>query len=140
MKIAIKESNRAQIDAALRTCNGHAARAHTYTCASEIIMLAENAEETLAELLPKSARSGASMHAVSGCPVPNSYKYARVATRVSIQRGSACWYLTAAHTTNVWQQGGRIGLPTLTGAQAALALAKTRAKFEIEIGTAEVAA
>jgi len=90
---------------ALEGINGKAT-AHTFTTANEIRAVAKMAEDQLAASgVPLAARAGCEIIATSGEVVANRYKNKRIATRVTLQRGSGAWYLTSVSTTEIYPAG-----------------------------------
>jgi len=94
-----------KIENALEATNGKAT-AHTYTLADEIRDIAKEAEDQLAASgVPLAERSGCTITATSGEAVAKRYKNQRVATRVTLVRGSGAWYLTEVSRTEIYPAG-----------------------------------
>ena len=114
MRIKIDPNNPksvAAITAALHAVNG-TATAHTFTSAEEMARLATIAEEWVAQvLLVLSERPGARMTCESGDKVANSYRYSRVGTSVTLERGSSkTWYLVNCCSITLWNDAGKFRL------------------------------
>jgi hypothetical protein len=125
--IKIDADHGLQLFIALEDVNG-GAREHTYTSAKELEWLAERAERQLEALgVAKKRRAGASVIAVSGGRVPNSYKYRRNLTRVRMERKTAGWYLTSAERLLGHRGGYAL---SLTPAQDAEAIATVRMGYD----------
>ena len=132
MKIVVKKDEKAEkaLVSALNSVNGKAI-GHAFTSAHEIHKLAEIAEGRLANLrIPKKYRAGASFIAVSGEPVPNKYKYARIATMVRLERGAKFWFVVSVERKEIYQSGGWTSL-YITKQQDAAAVQLLRAEYEI---------
>lgn len=94
-----------KISDALESVNGRAT-AHTFTTANEVREVAKIAEDQLAASgVPLAERSGCTITATSGDAVANRYKNRRIATRVTLVRGSGAWYLTEIATTEIYPSG-----------------------------------
>lgn len=130
MKISIETKNKDKICEALGTVNGKA-REHTFCTYAQIFVIAQDAEILLTELVNKCDAIGAVYTAISGDKTPNSYKYARIATKVILTRGAKGWFLTDIKTDSVWSQGGHKWL-TLTTGQDAKAVERLRLKYKID--------
>lgn len=131
--IKITTESTAAIDAVLSAVNSHAT-AHRYTTAAEIVAIADAAEKRLEALgVAKKYRAGAVVAATSGDSVPNSYKFARTATAVRLERRSAAWYLTAAKEMPIYKNGGGPDLLLLTQEQDAIAVAALRKGYCIQL-------
>ena len=95
-----------KINDALEKVNGKAS-AHTFTSFTQIQKLVEVAEKQLEALkLSKKHWIGARFEATSGEPVPKRYKYARIATRVILERGANHWFLIFVSADHVHSSGG----------------------------------
>jgi len=132
LKISDNPTDQARIEDALRRVNGQADR-HTYSSASEIIAIAQEAEKKLDQLLiPKKNRAGAIATKTSGRKVPRAYKYHRVATYVKLVRGSQEWFLTFVAKVNVFPDNpGRNLLLTLTQEQDKIAIEAFRKGYHV---------
>jgi hypothetical protein len=104
--IKIIESNSAKIMSALESVNGKST-AHTYTSFHDIKWIVQLADKKLMSLLPKKYHAGAIFSSVSGDPVPNAYKYKRIATSILIERRSTDWFLIDVRATEIYKEGGR---------------------------------
>jgi len=94
-----------KIENALEATNGKAT-AHTYTLADEIRDIAKEAEDQLAASgVPLADRVGCEIISISGGAVPKSYNNKRVATRVTMVRGTSAWYLTSVGRTTIYPDG-----------------------------------
>jgi hypothetical protein len=137
--IKITESNKAAIEAALKEVNGTAS-AHTYTDFFEIENLAEAAEKQLEAVhVVKAKRAGAKWTETSGGAVAKAYSKkggTRIATRVTIERRSAGWYLVEAKKTEIWERGGGAGSLALTREQADAAVAAFKTRFIVQAAAA----
>ena len=130
-EIKITQSNSKKIEEALRKINLRST-AHTYTQFVQIEALVEDAETRLINLLgAKKNFAGAIFYAASGFAVPNSYKYSRDATRVTLTRKPTGWYLTAVVSTIVYKEAGKKTL-RLTESQDTIACEKVRANYSIQ--------
>ncbi len=126
--IRITEQNRAAIVAALANVNGKAT-AHTFTTYQQIEQIAAAAEKQLIGLVgSQKAAVGARFEATSGDKVANAYKYARIGTRVKLERRATGWFLIDAMEWMLYQNGGDRRL-TLTAAQDARAVELFRAGY-----------
>jgi len=125
LKISDNPTDQARIEDALRSVNGQADR-HTYSSASEILAIAQEAEEKLDRLgLPKKNRAGAVATKTSGSKMPKAYKYSRIATYVKLVRGSQEWFLTFVAKVNVF--------PDNPGRNLSLTLTQEQDKIVVEI-------
>ena len=135
MKIKIDGSEKsvAKIQAQLDKENGRG-RAHTLNYAGEVLDLARQAEQALADLgLPKCARLGAAYSYTSGGAVSCAYSaraYSRQATHVEFARGSRGWFLLRVARSQVGQGGGGERL-ILTPSQDAVAVARVRLQYRV---------
>jgi hypothetical protein len=107
--VALKKAREAvpgkKIEDALEATNGRAT-AHTYTMADEIREIAKGAEDQLAASgVPLAERSGCTITATSGGAVANRYKNQRIATRVTLIRGSGAWYITEIVGIKIYPAG-----------------------------------
>jgi len=94
-----------KIEDALLAINGKAT-SHTYQYATEIRAIAKVAEDQLAASgVPIAERAGCEITAISGEAVAKRYKNRRVATRVTLVRGSGAWYLTEVSRTEIYPAG-----------------------------------
>ena len=91
-----------KIATALNSANGRAT-AHTATL-RDLAAAAEDAEAQLAALgLPPSRRRGARADYLSGGKVASSYKYPRLVTHATLQRGTGGqWFLVGCVTVSAW--------------------------------------
>lgn len=127
MRIKISDDER--VTEALRAVNS-TAQSHTYSYASALRVVAENAEKELADLgIPKNARQGARIVAQSGDKLPSAYKYVATTTTVTLERGASAWYLVAAHRSSLWPRLAPHRDLQLTVAQDALAVGKVRSRY-----------
>jgi hypothetical protein len=132
LKISDNPADQAKIEDALRRVNGRAT-CHTYSSASEIIAIAQEAEEKLDRLgLPKKYRAGAVAEKASGSRMPRAYKYRRAATMVEMMRGSRGWYLTYVLRTRILPENraGHLSL-MLTQEQDKLAVESFRKSYHV---------
>jgi len=130
-EIKITQSNSQKIEAVLREINLKST-AHTYVRFDDIESLVEDAEKRLTNLLvAKKYFIGAIFDATSGFAVPNSYKYSRDATSVTLTRKSSDWYLVDAVSTTIYKQGGKKTL-RLTESQDAIVYKKARANYSLQ--------
>ena len=130
-EIKITQSNSKKIEAALREINLKST-AHTYTSFDQIEALIVDAESRLTNLIgAKKNFVGAVFDATSGSAVPNSYKYSREATRVTLTRKAGGWYLTAVVSTKIYKDGGKKTL-RLTAAQDAIVYKKMRTNYSLQ--------
>jgi len=137
LKISDNPTDQAKIEDVLRSVNGEASM-HTYSSASEIIAVANKAEQELDRLLlPKKNRAGAVAEKTSGGKVPTSYGYRRAATRVELTRGTRDWYLTYVLRVEVFPDnpGRRLSL-ILTEEQDKLAVENFRKSYHVQASSA----
>lgn len=75
---------------------------HTYRDADDIRQLAEYAEEQLqSSNVPERLRPGCAVEATSGKRADSMLKGSRVATRVTLIRGEAAWYITSIESASI---------------------------------------
>jgi len=132
LKISDNPADQAKIEDALRRVNGQATR-HTYSSASEILAIAQEAEQELDRLLlPKKNRAGAVAKKASGSRMPKAYKYRRAATMVEMMRGSRNWYLTYVLRTRILPENraGHLSL-MLTQEQDKIAVGSFRKNYYV---------
>lgn len=125
--IKIIEKNAPHITSALEIVHARA-REHTYT-AGAIINIAKLAELKLGVLgIPKNARRGAVVMGSSGAKLPNSYKYSRVISRMTIERRAGDWWLVDLSQYESWGEAGDWFL-SVTPEQDAIAIRKFREEY-----------
>jgi len=132
LKISNNPEDLAKIEDVLQSVN-KAATSHTYSSASEILAIAQKAEEKLDQLLiPKKYRAGAIAAKTSGSKVPKSYRYRRIATYVKLVRGSRNWYLKCALKVEIYPDAPdrRLSL-TLTQEQDKIAVENFRQGYHV---------
>ena len=118
-----------KITAILVAVNGKAS-SHAYTTGGELRAVAKNAEAKLEELnIPRDLRPGAVMVSESGEKLPNRYKYQATTTIVSVERGSAGWFLVAAKRSGLWPNREPYRNLILTSAQDTAAVERFRAQY-----------
>ena len=142
MKVKIENSDKslAAIQKALDEAN-RGAHAHTFNHASSVVKSAANAEAQMAELgILKGARAGAAAVKVSGVAVFKAYQYSRIATRITMARGSNAWFLIGVETVSIWAKGGTRTTLTLTSEQDAYAVAVLRSGYRVACQKQESAA
>jgi hypothetical protein len=130
MKIAINADNAAKIEAALKVINREAV-AHTFTTFDQIAREADNAERAVLALVNKGDAKGAYYVTISGEAVPNAYKYARIGTKVVIERGPKGWFIVELRCAPVYQAAGPKWL-TLTAEQDAKAIERLRKSYRVD--------
>jgi len=131
IKIKIDIKNAAAIEAALASVNGKA-KGHTYTDACELIDLATKAEAELDSLhIRKEARGDCTYTQTSGAKVANAYKNMRIATRVTLRRGSSAWYLVAVDGRHIGTAGGGKGHLTITSYAEQAMIQTLRQKYTL---------
>jgi hypothetical protein len=137
LKISNNPADMAKIEDALRSVNGQADR-HTYSSASEIIAVANKAEQELDRLLlPKKNRAGAVATKTSGGKVHTSYKYRRIATYIEMKRGSRHWFLTYALKVEVFPDNPDRRLSIiLTEEQDKIAVEAFRKSYHVQASSA----
>jgi len=130
--IKINIENSSAIEAALLNANGRAT-AHTYTSASEIISLAELADNKLYTLIKnKSMMKGAIFYDRSGDSLPNSYNNSRICTNVEIECAkSGDWRLVSVSAVKANTDCGK-SLLKITPEQDALAILLLRKRYAIK--------
>jgi len=137
LKISDNPVDMAKIEDALRSVNGQATL-HAYSSASEIIAVANKAEQELDRLLlPKKNRAGAVATKTSGSKMPKAYKYRRIATYVKLVRGSRDWYLTCALKVEIYPDtpDRRLSI-ILTEEQDKLAVETFRKSYHVQASSA----
>jgi len=137
LKISDNPTDQAQIEDVLRSVNG-TATSHTYSSASEILAIAQEAEAKLDQLLiPKKYRAGAIATKTSGSKVPKAYRYRRIATYVKLVRGSRDWYLTCVLKVEIYPDAPdqRLSL-TLTQEQDKIAVEAFRKGYHVAASAA----
>jgi hypothetical protein len=131
-EIKITQANAQKIEAVLREINLRST-AHTYVRFDQIEALVADAESRLIKLLSaKKHFPSAVFLATSGAAVPNSYKYSRDATSVTLTRKSNGWFLTDAVSTKVYKDGGKKIL-RLTEAQDAIVYKVVRTNYQVQL-------
>jgi hypothetical protein len=106
MKIKITIENKDKIEDALKMVNGKS-YAHSYTSFNEMLGVVEEANKRTSSLgLKKSVLKGCQFISTSGKETAKSYKYSRLATKVTIERGASEWFLVAIAKTTVYPSGG----------------------------------
>jgi hypothetical protein len=131
-EIKITQANAQKIEAVLREINLKST-AHTYTSFDEIEALVVDAESRLINLLSaKKHFPGAIFDATSGFAVPNSYKYSRDATCVTLIRKPTGWFLTDAVSTKIYKDGGKKIL-RLTEAQDVIVYKVVRTNYQVQL-------
>jgi len=137
LKISDNPTDQAKIEDALRSVNGTAS-CHTYSSASDILAIAQEAEARLDQLgLPKKDRTGAVATKTSGSKMPKAYKYRRIATYVKLVRGSRDWYLTCALKVEIYPDtpDRRLSI-ILTEEQDKLAVETFRKSYHVQASSA----
>jgi hypothetical protein len=130
MKIKIVEANRRAINILLGEINGKSL-SHT-AHDKHIFELAELMEMRLEKFsIAKKDRRGARAYAMSGGSVPTAYKYSRIVTAYSIERGASDWFLSYAKRDEVWGNASKDQL-SLTPAQRDIAVSKFTAQFSVQ--------
>lgn len=128
--MAIKLSP-ANVDHLLQIANRLSKNAHTFSVTAEILEIAQRAEDHLSALgIPSAKRKGATVVALSGEPVSNSYKFSRKGTLVTLERAATVWKFRSAHSGAVYKEGGYERLH-LTAEQDALAVANLRKSYMV---------
>lgn len=129
--IKINADNAVAIERALAEINGRST-AHAYTSIAEIIAIASTAEKRLETLgISKKDRPGVCVCSISGGRVANTYKYPRQATRVTIERKCAAWYLINVAACTVYKEGGSTTL-MLTPTHDAAAVHALRSEYSVQ--------
>ena len=108
MKININKTV-AAVPAAILAAHGGKSLSHTAT-ATEVINAVDTAVRYLGDMgIPKNAQAGCRFVFTSGGPkMPNAYKYSRIVTRYTIERGSSAWFLVDVAADSLYpnQHGG----------------------------------
>ena len=119
-----------KLAAALAAANGKAA-VHTASL-RDLTDAATNAEAQLAALgLPVTRRRGVRADYLSGGKVASSYKYPRIVTHATFERGTNGWYLTACVTVSAWpNEAGSVTVSIPADADDYL-VAKLRARYAV---------
>jgi len=141
LKISDNPKDQAKIDEVLRNVNG-AATCHTYSSASEILAVAQQAEKKLDQLLlPKKYRMGVVAVKTSGGKVPMSYGYHRIATEIVMKRGTRAWFLTYVLKTEISPDNpdGRLSM-TLTQEQDKIVVENLRKHYNYHVAQGSSAA
>jgi len=129
MKINLSNTDR--IEDALLKANG-AAREYTFTTAEELRALAAEAERKLGALLTRyDLHRGARYCATSGAPVAKSYRKDRIATRVTLERGTEDWFLVDVTRVQLYPDQGGGRLLTLTPEQDQNAVERLRKSYVV---------
>jgi hypothetical protein len=130
MKVKIVEANRQKINILLGEINGKSL-SHTAND-KHVFELAELMEMKLEKFnIAKKDRSGARAYAMSGGSVPTAYKYSRIVTAYSIERGASDWFLIYAKRDETYGNAAKPRL-SLTPAQRDIAVSKFTAQFSVQ--------
>tara|TARA_R110000787_G_C13397836_1_gene443187 strand:- start:952 stop:1365 length:414 start_codon:yes stop_codon:yes gene_type:complete len=132
MRIPLTPAKADKLTALLAKANG-CGRAHTYTHASDLMALAEEAEASLDRAgIPKSKRKGATLAAASG-PKTFTSAYQRltrlyIATRVELTRTGSGWTVIAIKRVDHWTSEGAFARLDLTASQREIVSSKALAR------------
>ena len=126
MKIKIDDP---KLGAALDAVNLQA-DAHT-AGAGEIQGLGETLDKKLSALLPKKDWKGARASYESGARVPNAYKYSRIVTRVTLERGAGAWFVIGLERLDIWGNAAALSI-SLTPAQRDAAVGRFSLLFAVQ--------
>jgi hypothetical protein len=113
--IKITPANAARIHAMLDEANGRAT-SHTIRACSDVIAIADAAEDMLSAL-PKAERAGATLVHTPAGPSAKSYKYAAATTCLRMERRSTGWFLTSADRAEVYPRAPQRDSMTITPEQ-----------------------
>lgn len=128
--IKITSAAKNEIQAALDAVNG-TATAHTLHRAGDILDLAIEAEKSVVGLVGAKARAkGAVLVHTSGDKVSSGYKYGRKATRVTLERRTADWYLVDVAEAKIYSDPGKHSF-WLTEAQDVAAITELHKQYSI---------
>jgi len=120
-----------KIATALAAANGKAT-AHTATLRG-LAAAAEDAEAQLAALgLPLTRRRGARADYLSGGKVSKSYKFKRLVTHASLERGTGGqWFLVGCHTEAVWPTEAGSVTVSVPASEDDYLVAQLRARYSV---------
>ena len=127
--IKITPANAARIQAMLAEANGRAT-SHTIRACSEVIAIADAAEDMLSAL-PKAERAGATLVHTPAGPSAKSYKYAAATTRLFMERRSTSWFLTSAERAEVYPRAPQRDVMTISTDQRDEIARRAVAEFNI---------
>ena len=127
----IKTTETVKINTILNAVNADAIT-HTGN-AYTVAIAADKAEAKLDSFnLPKKSRKGARAVVTTGGTVPSAYKYNRIVTQFTIERGASDWFLIDAKRIELYQseKGGMV--MHITRAQHDIAVAKFSEQFQVQ--------
>jgi len=105
------------------------ADAHT-AGTGEIKGLGETLDKKLTALLLKKDWPGARASYESGGGVPSAYKYSRIVTRVTLERGAGAWFVIGLERLDIWGNAAALSI-SLTPAQRDAAIAQFSRQFSV---------
>ena len=127
--IKITPANAARIQAMLAEANGRAT-SHTIRACSEVIAIADAAEDMLSAL-PKAERAGATLVHTPAGPSAKSYKYAAATTRLFMHRRATGWFLISAERAEVYPRAPQRDAMTISTDQRDEIARRAVAEFNI---------
>ena len=81
-------------------------------------------------LLPKKDWKGSRASYMSGGRVPSAYKYSRIVTRVTLERGAGAWFVIGLERLDIWGNAAALSI-SLTPAQRDAAIAQFSRQFSV---------
>jgi len=125
----IKLTDESKLAAALDTVNCKA-DAHTAGLA-QVMGLLPDINKKMASLLQIKNWQGARVTFQSGGSVPNAYKYSRIVTTVTLERGSRHWFVVGLRRSSIWGDSMPLSV-SLTPAQRDAAVARFSLRFTVQ--------
>ena len=96
----------------------------------EIKGLGETLDKRLSALLPKKDWQGARASYESGGRVPSAYKYSRIITRVTLERGAGAWFVIGLQRLDIYGNALSLSI-SVTPAQRDAAVAQFSRQFSV---------
>jgi hypothetical protein len=127
--IKITPANAARIHAMLAEANGRAT-SHTIRACSDVIAIADAAENMLSAL-PKAERAGATLVHTPAGPWASAYKYAAQTTRLFMHRRATGWFLISAERAEVYPRAPQRDVMTISTDQRDEIARRAVAEFNI---------
>lgn len=107
--ILIHAKNSAEIEKQLFLVNA-GARVHTINTYSEVLFIANIAEQRISDLLNSRSKFGVVFSKTSGHSTPLNYKWRRNATKITIKRKNNGWNLVEVERILISNQAGKTEL------------------------------
>jgi len=98
---------------------------------AEIMGLDEPLDKKLSALLPKNEWKGSRASYMSGGSVPNAYKYQRIITMATLERGAGAWFGVGLCRLSIWGDADALSI-SLTPAQRDAAVARFSLRFTVQ--------